>query len=224
MTNSDAWNKIVAKYNKNINCKEEIIQASWELLFSTIFEYPDSDIISQYPVQMGSTSKFADILIRHENEDLFVVELKQHSLAKQSGQEQLFSYLNQLKIDIGILICDKLYIYDFDYTKRNDNFSFVEISFTPDNPDGIKFVELFKSENIGRLKIKEFIMQKKQSESNIESIKNELTHDNVVQIVKKHLAEKYPIEDVEKVMTDIFISVSSRGNGEVFSEETECRK
>ena len=101
------WNKIVSQYNKIRNCKEEIVQASWELLFSTIFNYSDSEIDAQRAVQMGSSPKYPDIIIKNNNEDLFVVELKQYTL--HIGQEQLFSYLNQLKIDIGILICDKLY-------------------------------------------------------------------------------------------------------------------
>ena len=134
MNYSSSWNKIVAQYNKNLNSKEEIVQASWELLFCTIFNYADSNIVPQLPVKMGVETKRADILIKNGNEDLFVVELKRHTL--HDGQAQLFSYLNQLKIDIGVLVCDKLYIYDFDYTTRDENYSFVEIDFSQDNPDG----------------------------------------------------------------------------------------
>ncbi len=208
MTDCEAWNFLVAQYNKNLNCKEEIVQNSWDMIFSIIFGYSDSDKRSQYPVRMGSTNKYADFLIRHDGEESFVVELKRHTL--HDGQSQLFSYLNQLKIDIGILVCDKLYIYDYDYNKRNENYSFVEISFTPDNLDGIKFIELFKSENIDKQKIKDFIVQKNQSKSNIASIKNEITQEKVVQVIKSYLTEKYPADDVEAVLAGYNITVSAK--------------
>jgi hypothetical protein len=208
MTDCEAWNFLVAQYNKNLNCKEEIVQNTWDMLFSIILGYSDSDKKPQYPIKMGSTNKYADFLIQYDGEEAFVVELKRHTL--HDGQAQLFSYLKQLSIDIGILVCDKLYIYDFDYTKKDKNSAFVEIDFTPDNPDGIKFIELFKNENIEKQKIKDFIARKNQSKSNIASIKNELTQGDVVQIIKKHLTEKYPVEDVEAALADFNIIVSKK--------------
>ncbi|MBQ7538121.1 MAG: type I restriction enzyme HsdR N-terminal domain-containing protein [Treponema sp.] len=205
MPYTNLWNKIVAQYNKNRTCKEEIVQTSWELLFSTIFNYSDSDIIPQKPVQMGVETKRADILIKHGSEDLFVVELKRHTL--HEGQGQLFSYLNQLKIDIGVLVCDKLYIYDFDYTKREENYSFVEIDFSPDNPDGEKFVELFTSDSFDKQKIKDFIKNKKLSKNNIDLIRKELNNESAVQILKNHFLKTYPAEDVEKVFSEHQIEI-----------------
>lgn len=205
---SSSWNKLVSYIQKNFNEGEKIVQKAWELLFSTVFDYPDSDIHPQFPMQMGSSPKFADILIQHDDKDLFVVELKRHTLHK--GQAQLFSYLNQLKIDIGILVCDKLYVYDFDYTKKDGHYSFVEIAFSPDNPDGIKFVELFTSSNFDKQKIKDFIAQKNQSKANAASIRKELTADFILQLVTNHLTEKYPVEDVASVLDEFQISVAPK--------------
>ena len=95
MQSTESWNKIVSQYNKIRNNKEEVVQASWEFIFSTLYNYTASDIDSQRPGQMGSTPKYPDIIIKDENEDLFVVELKQHTLHK--GQEQLISYLKEQK-------------------------------------------------------------------------------------------------------------------------------
>ncbi|MBP5601453.1 MAG: type I restriction enzyme HsdR N-terminal domain-containing protein [Treponema sp.] len=208
MAYQDSWNKIVAMYNKNLNCKEEIVQASWELLFSTIFNYADSNIVSQLPVKMGVETKRADILIKDNSRDLFVVELKRHTL--HNGQAQLFSYLNQLKIDIGVLVCDKLYIYNFDYTTREENYSFVEIDFLQDNPDGAKFVELFSCDGFDKQKVKDFISAKNQSKNNTTLIRQELTNDSVLQLVKNHLTKKYPIEDVENVLAEFQIEVHQK--------------
>lgn len=207
MTNLEAWNKIVTQYNKNLNCKEEMVQSAWELLFSTVFNFADSDIIPQFPVQMGVATKYADILIRNGREDLFVVELKKHALSQHDGQAQLFSYLKQLNNEIGILVCDKLYIYDFDYTKKDKNYSFVEIDFTPNNPDGEKFIELFMSNSFDKQKIKDFIKNKNQSNNNLDLIRKDLSSEAVLQILKTHFSQTYPVEDVEKALAKYRIEI-----------------
>ena len=141
MSYADSWNKIVSQFSKNINSKEEIVQNSWELLFCTIFNYSGSDIDSQRSVKMGVMTKRADIVVKNGGEDLFIVELKRHAL--HEGQEQLFSYLNQLKVDLGVLVCDNLYIYDYDFTAKTDAYSVLEIPFANDDSNGARFVELF---------------------------------------------------------------------------------
>ncbi|MBR4158786.1 MAG: type I restriction enzyme HsdR N-terminal domain-containing protein [Spirochaetia bacterium] len=207
MSNIDKWNIIVSQYNKNLNSEEKIIQSNWELLFSSIFNYSDSDIIPQAPVQMGVATKYVDILIQQDREDLFVVELKKHALSQHDGQAQLFSYLKQSNNDIGILVCDKLYIYDFDYTKKDNNYSFVEIDFIKNNPDGEKFIELFMSNDFDKQKIRDFIRNKNQSQNNANLISKELSTDSVLQILKAHFSQKYPIEDVEKVLSGYRIEI-----------------
>ena len=209
MSYGTSWNKLVSQYNKNRSSKEEIVQSSWEQLLSFTFDYSDTDIHPQFPVKMGVSTKLADILVRHGDDDLFVMELKRHTL--HDGQEQLFSYLNQLKIETGVLVCDKLYVYDFDYTKKAENYSSVEIDFTQDNPDGIKFVELFTSDNFDRQKIKDFIAQKSRTKANATLIRKELTDDSVLRMVKERLVEKYPAEDVESVLSDMVITVRPKG-------------
>lgn len=200
------WNKIVSQFNKNLNSKEEIVQTSWELLFSTIFNYSDSDIDSQRSVKMGVMTKRADIVIKNDTEDLFVVELKRHTL--HDGQAQLFSYLNQLKIDLGILVCDNLYIYDYDFTAKEDSYSVLEIPFTQDNPNGSRFVELFSKDNFDKQKIKDFIKESNQKKNSETEIKNELSVNLITELLKNHFSEKYPAVDVEKILTDYNISIN----------------
>lgn len=208
MQSTDSWNKIVSQYNKIRNNKEEVVQASWEFIFSTLFNYSDSEIDSQRPVQMGSTPKYPDIIIKNENEDLFVVELKQHTLHK--GQDQLISYLNQLKVNIGILVCDNLYIYDFDYTSRENAYSVLEIPFVQDNPNGIRFVELFSKDNFDKQKIKDFIRESNDKKNAVATIKNEITEDLASKLLKNFFKEKYPEIDIEDILLDYIISIKKK--------------
>lgn len=213
MSYETSWNNLVDEYNDNRNKKEELVQRTWEVLLSTLFHYLKPDIYPQYSVKMGVSTKEADIVVKHGKDELFVMELKRHTMHEYDGQEQLFSYLNQIKTDIGVLVCDKLYVYDFDYTKKTENYSYVEIDFTPGNPDGIKFVELFTSDNFDRQKIKDFIAQKNQSKKNIALMRKDLTDDFVKEAVKNHLAGKYPAEDIERGLKEMVITVRPKGAG-----------
>lgn len=202
------WNEIVSEYNDNLNCKEEIVQKTWEVLFKLCFGYSKSDIDSQRSVKMGVMTKRADIVIKNDTEDLFVVELKRHTL--HDGQAQLFSYLNQLKIDLGILVCDNLYIYDYDFTAKEDSYSVLEIPFKQDNPNGSRFIELFSKDNFDKQKIKDFIKESNQKKNSETEIKNELSVNLITELLKNHFSEKYPAVDVEKILTDYNISISQK--------------
>ncbi len=208
MTFAELWNEIVSEYNDNLNCKEEIIQKSWEILFKLCFGYQKTEIDPQRPVQMGVATKRADIVIKDGNSDLFVVELKRHML--HEGQEQLFSYLNQLKIDLGILVCDKLYIYDYDYTSKDNTYSFLEIPFTPDNPNGSRFVELFSKDNFDKQKIRDFIKESNDKKNAESEIKNELSANLISELLKKYFSEKFPGVNIERVLSDYNISITKK--------------
>ena len=208
----ESWNEIVSEYNDNLNRKEDIVQKTWEILFKLCFEYSKSNIDSQRPVQMGSTPKYPDIIIKNNGEDLFVVELKKHtrSDSKHDGQKQLFSYLNQLKIDLGILVWDNLYLFDYDYISKDDEFHVLEIPFISENPNGVKFVELFSKENFDRQKIKDFIKESNENKNMEIEMKNELTVNLVKELLSQYFSKKYPSIDVESIISEYNISLMKK--------------
>lgn len=142
------WNKIVDFYNKYRFKPENEVQNLWEQLFADaeLFGYSKiyGEIEPHRSIQIGSSCRvIPDIIIKKDEKDLFIVELKQSSL--DCGDKQLLSYLKLLQqINIGILICNKLYIYNFDINKKDVEQTKLAIDFTYDNPYGIKFVELFE--------------------------------------------------------------------------------
>lgn len=175
MNYSEAWNKIVRRTEKIKSKNEEVVQYAWETHFEDMFGYNPEDIESQRPVQMGSTKR-TDVVIKNNNNDLFVVEFKRHELSfNDKMQNQLFSYLDREKIDIGILVCDKLYIYDYDFTEK-DKFIRLEIPLKPDHSDGVKFLELFSKANFNKQTIKDFI--KEASERPPAPVENDAPSDD----------------------------------------------
>ena len=208
----EKWEFLVDCYNKNKNAPELRIQRDWENLFVEIFGYSklSKEVDAQRNIQIGSTVRTIPDIIIHNKEqgDLFVVELKQHTLT--TGTEQLFSYLKLLKVDLGVLICNKIYLYDYDITKDDDKQAFVEIAFTKDNPDGIKFVELFNKASFDRQHIKNFIQERKKEKENIHAIQQKVTAEFVRQVLQEQLSETYSQEEIQQALEGIVITVDKK--------------
>lgn len=214
MNYTEAWNKIVGYYEKYGTALEAVVQAVWEdSVFSAILNYDTAEIDSQRAVQMGSTKKM-DIVIRLDGTDSFVVELKRYAAsASDGGQAQLFSYLNQLKsVGIGMLVCNSLYVYDYDFTKSDEENAenHLEIPFERDNPCGAKFVELFSRENFNAENIKEYIRTKRKNSENSSLILGEISEAVARAALKNYFLERFPEEDVEAALDKIAISVGMK--------------
>jgi hypothetical protein len=95
MSYQDKWNNIVQQQNKLHGKSEEVVQYAWEsVILPTCLSYNNINIDPQRSIQMGSTSKRIDIVVKQEK-DLYIIELKKSNL--HNGQDQLFSYLKQMK-------------------------------------------------------------------------------------------------------------------------------
>ena len=217
------WNSIVEVVRKNYTAKEALVQQSWEFLFQFVFGYAVSEIDAQRAIKMGSTSKKPDIILRKDEEDLCVIELKRHIL--HDGREQLFSYLNQLKMNLGVVVCDKLYLYDYDFTQKENAYAEVEIPFEENNEDGAKFVELFSKDNFDKQKISDFIRSKSNSKDVIAKIKSETTSELIKDLLKAHFKAKYAVsdEDFDSAISSLSISLQPRISTQTISafEKTE---
>jgi len=214
MTLAEKWNVIVEQHNKNLHATEAVVQGIWEKIFAEIFGYSSlaGEIDSQRTLRIGSTDRAtADIIIKSGGTDLFVVELKRHNTTFDRGaEEQLFSYLKLTGNNIGVLICDKIYVYACDFTKPDNEQDRAEIPFDKDISDGVKFVEMFSKATFGADAIKEFIYQKSQSVKNIAIIKQEITSELVVDLLRNHFSKKFTGFDFDEVVNDFKIIVTQK--------------
>jgi hypothetical protein len=209
MTNSDIWNEIVELFHENETKDEKIIQNDWEkMVLRNYLGFGKTDIDSQRRLRIGSTDKKIDIMLKKDGNEFCVIELKQHSHSKnQGGQAQLFSYLNQLKkIKLGILVCDKLYVYAFDYKLDDCEQAFVEIPFEDDDENGLAFVHFFQKQEIDLDKIVDWVNEKyrerldieRQREKEreiVEKIKSEITGDLIKNLLRDHFVRKFGCAD-----------------------------
>jgi len=211
MTITEKWNRIVEQYNKNINVAEEAVQSVWEQIFVEMFGYSSlaGEIESQRSIRIGSTERVtADIIIKNGQSDLFVVELKRHNQPLNIGiEQQLISYLKQLRNSTGILICNKIYVFAYDYSKGDDEQGKAEIEFKQDNLDGVKFVEMFSKDKFDEQAVREFVHQKIESVKNIRRIRNEFTSELVISLLKCHFADKYCAAEFEQAIEGFNVTI-----------------
>lgn len=164
------------------------------------------------------TAKRIDIVIKQNENAVAVVELKQHTHSRNvkagsvTPQEQLFSYLNQLKrVGIGILVCDKLHIYAYDFTKTDEENerNRLDIPFEKDSELGEKFVGLFSKMRFDSEKVREFISQKIRSAQNIKNLRDEIENSKelTIRLLENEFAPKYGKAEFDEVMKEFDIQI-----------------
>ena len=215
MTSKEIWNFLVDHHAKFYWSNEDDIQREWESILSDseLFGYSRirGDVDSHRSLQIGSSERvIPDIILRKNNTDLFVIELKKYSLSFSKEREaQLFSYLKLLHISTGVLVCDKIFVYSYDFDAiEQDNI--LEIPFEKDNKDGIAFVELFSKESFSKEKIKEYISSKKEQDENITTIKSQINCQFIIDVIKKHFEGEYTVEEVEAALKDFSFSIENK--------------
>ena len=124
-------------------------------------------------------------------------------------EKQLISYLKQLHISTGILICSKIYVYIYHYSP--EVIKKLEIPFEKNNPDGIKFIELFQKNCFSEKAIEDFIDANRKFEENIIKIKADTNEALVLKLLGEHFEKEYSKQEFEAAIKDINIKIT-KGN------------
>lgn len=216
MDYKDSWNFLCEQHHSGWNKEESKIQSDWENYFaeSELFGYSriKNDIISQPRLVVGSTEReIPDILLCRNGEKLFVAELKRYSLQKNAKfEKQLLNYLTHtdIHLSVGILICEKIYIYCYDFS-ANSHLS-LEIPFEENNSDGIRFVELFSKQNFDEKKIQDFVVSRNLASQNVSKIKESISITLIKKLLKEHFSKEYSENDFEKAIEGFEITVTEK--------------
>ncbi|WP_296012121.1 hypothetical protein [uncultured Treponema sp.] len=210
------WNLLVAQHSQFYNQPECKIQVLWETYFSEIFGFSklSNEIDSQRKLHIGSTDReIPDIILKNGTKDLFIVELKQYSLLKNDDfEKQLLNYMSHtdLRLSIGILVCEKLYLYFYNHSDNKNDC--LEIPFENDNELGIKFMELFNKNNFDVEKARDFIQSESKNKNDASKIKKEISAELVKQLLIQHFSKDYDKDVVESALKDFSFICSERKN------------
>lgn len=217
----ESWNLIVKKRNELYTALENKVQDEWVTYLSELFGYSKvlGDICPHLQVKVGVGIKaIDDITVKINGIPVFLVELKRYCLQKQEKfVEQLKSYLTLFHLSIGVLVCDAVYIYYFDYSK-NETHS-LKIEFKTDNEYGIKFIELFSKETFDKEAVKNYILSEieksieeakraNELKEKITKIKEEIKCIDIKELLKNHFIKTYDEAAVTAAINDLEVTFS----------------
>jgi len=214
---NEKWNLLVEEFNAHKSAKEDAIQRLWESIFAEIFGYSrlNGEIESHRKMRIGAIERVVpDIIIKEKlsKRDLFIVELKQHLFSfEPKYKEQLFSYMKLFRINVGILICNEIWLFMFD--ENNTELS-MNIPFLPNCENGYKFVDAFSKGVFDEQLVKQFIkndIAKKMQMENIANRINEIRADiqkrSLAEIVKSYYSSNYTNNEIEQALNGLKFNV-----------------
>ena len=222
--NNEKWNEICFLLSDNIRTdisesdfEQNVVQALRVLDWK---EY-SGDIEIRPSFQVGASNRITpDFVIKDsDNRKLFVIEIKQPNIPLNSRfQQQLFSYMRQLKLEYGILIGQGIQIfYDGDLAKQEDPILLETIKFTKDNDKGLKFVQIFAKENFNQESLRNFTLNGLKKLNRREE-HNELTkklldenyQEKILELIKQDFLDEYDGELIESVLENLRIEIRAK--------------
>lgn len=219
----EKWNQFV--YDLCEAKKKDVDEDNYHALIETQMQLLGwakwkGEICHKSNIPIGN-SKFIqpDILIKRDNEDQFVIEVKR-PVHTQTDRErvQLESYMRQLKLDVGIYIGEHIEVF-YDKPKSKDAVSVLRIPLEIDSKLGAKFVEKFSKEAFSKDAIVEFCearMEEMKRQASLNKIKENLIANAQTQIKESllpYLMEKYSgsfsEEDMKGMLSQLHFSAEA---------------
>lgn len=208
------WNRIVALHKQYYKSPETTIQNVWENICVEIlgFSRLEGEVDRHRNIYLGSTERvIPDVIVKDSKKDLFVIELKLHNAVFEDGmRRQLFSYLKQLKLNVGVLVCEKLYIYGYDYSKQDNEQLCVEIPFEEDYADGEKFVEMFSKVGFSEGSVQKYVYEKNEFNLNVKTMSQKITADFVRALIFEHFNKTYTEDEIKAVLDGVSIEINKK--------------
>ena len=179
------------------------------------------EIATQYPIQVGHETKLADIVVSSGGTEQFVIEVKRpgHTICPED-ERQMFSYMRLLKHQVmfGLYIGDDIRLYYDDRSSQSFPEPLFIVNISKDNPDGVRFVELFAKESFDIEKLQEFCRQKKEDLNKEQRIREEvemLLSGNGEELFRRLYCEDCISRGLEKdfadrVLEKIVLTIRSR--------------
>lgn len=227
--NNEKWNEICFLLSTNIkndisesDFEQNVIQALRVLNWKEFTG--DIQIRPSFPIGAANRIMPDFVINSSDKKNLFVIEIKQPSIPLNTKfQQQLFSYMRQLKLQYGILIGQVIQVfYDGDLTNHEDPVLLETIDFSMENIKGHKFVELFSKENFSDDLLQSFtlnslkkINRKEDQKTLFQKITSTAYKAEILELIKQDFLNKYDAELIENVLKDISIDITSKNQKEI---------
>ena len=220
--NNEKWNEICFLLSENV--KKDISENSYEQNVVQALRVLDwKQFSGDYEIrpsyQFGASNRITpDFVIKtSDNHKIFVIEIKQPNIPLTSTfQQQLFSYMRQLKLEYGILIGQAIQIfYDGPLVQQEDPVLLDTIRFERNNVKGENFVKLFTKESYNSDSLKEYTLQSIKKINRRQDFKLLLNrilskdfNENVFSLIKQDFLSEYDGELIDAVLNELKIEIT----------------
>lgn len=222
--NNEKWNEICFLLSDNIRTdisesdfEQNVIQALRVLDWKEFL----GDLQIRPSFQIGASNRIMpDFVVNSaEKKNLFVIEIKQPSIPININfQQQLFSYMRQLRLQYGVLIGQVIQIfYDGDLTDHDDPVLIETIEFERDSAKGLKFVELFSKQTFSYETLKTFtlnslkkINRKADQKKLQQKILSTEYQSELLELIKQDFLNNYDAELIDNVLKEISIKIQPK--------------
>ena len=231
----EKWNYFV--YDLCEAKKKDVDEDSFHALIETQLQLLGwakfkGEICHKPNIHIGNNNRIEpDILIKRDDEDEFVIEVKRPS-HKQSKKDvdQLLSYMRLLKLSVGIYMGEHIEIF-YDMLTSKDAISIMKIPLEIDNKLGARFIDKFLKDNFSRDAIVDFCeerIQEIQRQNSLNEIKESLIADAQTQIkesLKPYLMDKYGTtfseEDITGMLSRLRFSATDIDSSQPYTEQKQ---
>jgi hypothetical protein len=234
--NTEKWNEICFHLFENI--KSDISERDYEnnvIKALTVLGWKEfsGNVELRPSIKIGANNSIIpDFVIRsNEKERLFVIEIKQPNLPLNPNfQQQLFSYMRQLKLEYGILIGQRIQIFYDGFSGQENPILLENIEFKRENKKAIEFVNVFSKMTFNKTSLENYkskslerIKRKNNSKKLKEKILTSSFQEKIRELIKQEFLKEYDDNIIENILSEIDINITSKNNFER-NEQTKLIK
>lgn len=227
---TEKWNELCYTLSESISkdlgedlFELKVIQALSVLGWSEF----KGDLNIRSSVQVGASKRLIpDIIVKSDDENLFVIEVKRPSIPLSSDfRSQIKSYMRQLKLDFGILIGQKIQIFYDGTLFGNTKFTLIgEIEFIRDNKKGKIFIDKFSKQNFSIERLNRYAQESMRRINNsqikrllIKELTSKQFENDAKKLVKAKYSDGYDPVLIDQVFENIEIIIKQKNVIEVTS-------
>lgn len=234
----EKWNELCYMLSENLptNMSEQLFELKVVQAFEKLgWSEFNNEIVVRESIQLGASNRISPDLLLKSKElgNLFIVEVKKPTLEIDNStfKGQLSSYMGIMRVELGILIGNKIQIFLEDKFLNKNNIVLIdEIDFKRDNEKGLNFVELFSKNNYSKQNIENYAQDKIQKLKEVEDIKilkklmlSENYRTKIIDIFKTELLKENDEKIISKVFNELELIIEEK-NKIVSTENYETRR
>lgn len=226
------WKEICYLMKINQTSSENLFQSEVVNIFEKLgWLRFNKEIEEKRKINIGSANSLKpDIIVKNHVNDLFVVELKKPTVKyTERNDSQLFSYIRQLKLNIGLLINDRIHVFYEDRDCRVP-VEIMNIEFNENAQDGLKFLDLFSKQSFNNEVLLNYCKSQIKSLDAVDYLTSEEYKDRIIDLIKNDASEKFGKDIIEIALKSIEINIintidqtESDKSDNQFVKETELR-